>query len=307
MSNNDRIIKNTKIYLTRQDGATLAFGEGEKFEIYEISGLGIGEVEKETAGSALNDGELWLGSKVTHRILDITTRWDTASYRATFMDFFQHNMRFDARILFNGDEFSGSCLLDEAYNAEDHKGRLYVGSDIELSLYFDDPYFYTGTLYDYQIGFPEEGYFNFYTLPEQHEIAVPPMTGYEYIFSLITEAREYAVTNPSSTANGIQAEIIALGKIRNPILRNLTTGLELKLGRPGLPLDLVPGDVLLINTQQRFVAATLNGVDVLQRYLTIGSRMAQVQPGLNYLMFDADEGGNMAECRITFRGKVLAL
>lgn len=280
----DRIIENTKIYLTRQDGATLAFGEGEKFEIYEISGLGIGEVEKETAGSALNDGELWLGSKVTSRVIDITTRWDTASGRAAFMDFFQHNMRFDARIVFNGEDYHGSCLLDESYNAEDHKGRLYVGSDIELSLYFDDPYFYTATLYDYQIGFPVDGYFNFYTLPEQHEIAVPPMTGYEYIFSLLTETQEYAVGNPSSASNGILAEITALGNIRNPILRNLTTDMELKLGRPGLPLNLVPGDVLMINTQQRFVAATLNGVDVLQRYLTIGSRMAQVQPGLNYLM-----------------------
>lgn len=303
----ERVVQNTKLFLTREDGATLALGEGEDFEIYNISGLGLGELSKETSGSALSDGEVWLGSKLLHRVLDITTRWDTALERRAFMDFFQHNMRFDVRVLFNDENYFGSCLLNEAYEAEDHKGRLFAGSYIELSLYFDDPYLYTDTLYTYHIGFPDRPFFNFYTQPEQHYIAVPPGAGYIHIFSLIVAARQVTINNPSSTANGILAEITVRGVVRNPILRNETTGMYIKLGRPTLPLTLEPGDILLINTQQRFVAATLNGVDILQQYLTIGSRMIQLQAGPNLIKVDADLGPEQLSCKVTFRGKVLAL
>ena len=119
--------------------------------------------------------------------------------------------------------------------------------------------------------------------------------------------QEYAIENPSSTENGVEVEITAAGIVRIPILRNITNNQTLKLGRPNLPLVMQPRDVLKINTQARFVSATLNGVDILQRYLTINSDMVQVEPGRNVLKFDADEGGNLASCRIRFRGKILAL
>lgn len=309
----NRIIKNTNIYLTRSDGVTLAFGEGKRFEIYGVKGLGIGEIEKETTGSALSDGELWLGSRITNRVLEITTRWNTAANRRTFTDFFQHNMRFEARVEFNGDNYYGSCVLNSAYELEAHEGRLFSGSEIELELYFDDPYLYTETIYKYQIAAAGLPYFNFYTNPANHVYAVPPGEGYIHIFSLLTEVAEYTITNPSSTSNGITARIKASGNVRNPILRNITTGMQFKLGLSYDPLIMTSGDELVINTQLRFVSAELTRtntsqpVDVLLRYLTQDSRMVQVQPGLNKLMFDADQGANMASCEISFRGKVLAI
>ena len=129
-----RIIQNTKLYLTRRrDGATLNLGEGESFEIYEIKGLGIGEMEKEDSGSALADGALWLGSKVTGRTVDIVTAWNTDTDRSTFTYFFTHRDRYDVRLLYNDENYCGSCVLNDSYEADNHNGRLYSGSDIELS------------------------------------------------------------------------------------------------------------------------------------------------------------------------------
>ena len=115
----DRIVQNTKLYFTRRkDGRALAMGEGENFELYEIKGLGIGEVEMQTTDSALADGVLWLGSKVTGRTIDLTTYWDAAETRSAFADFFVHNDRFDLSLMVLKGEPSASPVPPSLiYNA----------------------------------------------------------------------------------------------------------------------------------------------------------------------------------------------
>jgi|GEM_PF-1424724 len=296
-----RIVTNTIIHLMRADGAKLSFGEGQRFEIYSIKGLGIGEVEKETVGNALMDGELWLGSRVLNRVIEIESEWHTADRRSMFTDFFQHNTKFAVEVVYNGSRYFGSCVLHEAYDAEDHGGSLYSGSEIEISLFFPDPYLYTETVYQYQIG--HDTTFNkfFYNYPEQHSIAFPLRTGFSYFFSVFREAQEYTINNPSSSENGFEASVRASGQVVNPGITNVTTGLSLQFA-----LTMVPDDVLYVNTQLGFVTATLNGVNVL-RYLTMASRMIQLQPGSNTLIFAPDQGSSLASCEISFRGKVVAL
>lgn len=296
-----RVVTNTLVHLTRQDGQTLSLGEGQQFEIYNITGLGIGEVELDTTGNALMDGETWLGSRIINRVVEIESEWHTSGHRSVFTDFFQHNMRYDAEIVFNGTSYYGWCVLREAYDAEKHGGRLYSGSDIDVALYFPDPYFYTDTVYRYQIGYGTANNFLFYTEPEQHVIAFPPGPGLIHYFSLFREAQEYMVTNPSSTPNGIEAMIVATGEVINPGIRNITTGLFIQFR-----VTLVPGDELYINTQRGFIQATRNGQDIM-RYLTLQSRMIQVNAGVNILLFDPDQGSSNAACEITFRGKLAAL
>jgi len=296
-----RIVTNTLIHLTRPDGVKLSFGEGQRFEIYNIRGLGIGEIEKETVGNALMDGELWLGSRVLNRVIEIESYWNAADQRSFFTDFFQHNVKLAVEVEYNGSRYFGSCVLHEAYDAEDHGGSLYSGSEIEVSLFFPDPYLYTETVYQYQIGHDTTFNKYFYTHPSQHSISFPPRTGYAYYFSVFREAQEYSINNPSSSENGFEATIRASGPVVNPGITNITTGLSLKLN-----LTMVPDDVLYLNTQLGFVTATLNGVNVL-RYLTMESRMIQLQPGRNTLLFAPDQGSSLASCEISFRGKVIAL
>ena len=296
-----RIVANTIIHLTRNDGVKLSFGEGQLFEIYKIIGLGIGEVEKETVGNALMDGELWIGSRVLNRVIEIESEWHTVDQRSFFTDFFQHNTKFAVEVIYNDSRYFGSCVLHEAYSAEDHGGSLYNGSEIEIALFFPDPYLYTETIYRYQIGHDTTLNKLFYNYPEQHSIAFPPRTGLAYYFGIFREAQEYTINNPSSSENGFEATITASGQVVNPGVTNITTGLSLQFA-----LTMTPDDVLYINTQLGFVTATLNGINVL-RYLTMASRMIQLRPGRNTLLFSPDQGSSLASCEISFRGKVVAL
>lgn len=302
-----RVISDTKLLFTRRgDGKTLAMGEGEVFEIYDIKGLGIGEVEKETAGNALQDGELWLGSRVLNRVIEVTTAWGDAQLRSQFVDFFQHNVRFDVELLFNGATYYGSCVLDEAYDMEQHKGHLHETSGIDLQLYFDDPHLYTDNVYRYQIGSAAENHTLFYNTPEEQAIAFPPCDGFCHIFSLLMEAQEYRIVNPSSTPNGVEVCIQANGNVENPRIENLTTGQFLQVGRPKVPLKMTAGDVLYINTQMGNIQVLLNNVDVM-RHVSFESRMVQVIGGPNVLLFGAASGADRASCEVSFRGKVLGV
>lgn len=205
-----RIISDTKLFFSRADGNTLAMGEGEEFEIYSIRGLGIGEIDRQTTGNALYDGELWLASRVLNRVLEVQSEWATAYQRARFTDFFQHNMRLDVRVRFNGSDYYGSCVLSERYEHDEEAGGwLYGGDIVTLYLYFDDPHLYTNILYRYAIGYGSQGNTKLYTDPVDYERVIPPGAGYIHVFSTFSEAQEYVINNPSSTPNGIQAVITA--------------------------------------------------------------------------------------------------
>lgn len=297
-----RVIADTKLFFSRPDGQSLAMGEGEEFEIYGIRGLGIGEIDRQTTGNALYDGELWLASRVLNREMEIQSEWGTVRQRLRFTDFFQHNVRFSVRLLFNGSDYYGSCVLSERYEHDDEGGGwLYGGDMITLYLYFDDPHLYTDMLYQYAIGYGSQGAAKMYTDPVDYERVIPPGTGFIHVFSTFSEAQEYVIENPSSTPNGIQAVITAFGNVENPRISNLTTGEHVQINT-----RMTSGDTLRINTQIGFIEAVLNETDVL-RFLSLQSRMVQLAAGKNTLLFSADSGAQSANCEISFRGKVLAL
>ncbi|MCL1888880.1 MAG: phage tail family protein [Desulfovibrionaceae bacterium] len=295
----ERVITDTKFFFTRQDGRTLNMGEGEAFKVYSVKGLGIGELDRKTTGSALQDGELWLGSRIMNRSMEIRTEWLDANQRAAFVDFFQHNTRLNLRLLFNGSNYYASCVLEEPYEMEEHEGNLYDTSGIVLYLYFDDPYFYSDTSYRYAIGARVEPNFRFYTTEtayRHHEDAV----NIRY-FGILGEPQEYRVFNPNSTPNGIEARISTNGMVVNPSIINLTTGRHIQIRT-----TMLPGDEIYINTQSGLVAVTKNGKDA-KRDLSFQSHMIQVVPGENILFFNADSGAQVGICEISFRAKAVAL
>lgn len=293
----NRIITNTLIYLTSDiTGETVSFGEDCDFDIYDIKGLDIGDIEKEVAGNALNDGSIHLGSRISQRTLDIKSEWLTLHQRTKFKDFFNHKAKFDVKIIFNGANYYGTCVLNESYNTEDNNGSLYSGSQIELSLLFPDPYLYTDVKYSHSIGYEEAPMFWFSKFIEDFHTE----TG--GVFGIIQEPNVYIINNPNSTPNGVEITIKATNvDLVNPIITNQTTGKYTKL-----LLTVEPDDILFINTQLGKVECKLNGADVI-KFLAVGSDLIQVINGDNNLIVSADTGGQTAYVKVEFRQRIIAL
>lgn len=293
----NRIITNTLVYLTSDiTGQTVSFGENCDFEIYDIKGLDIGDVEKEVAGNALNDGSIHLGSRISQRTLEIKSEWLTLQQRNKFKDFFNHKAKFDVKIIFNGSNYYGTCVLNESYNTEDNGGSLYSGSQIEISLLFPDPYLYTDIKYSHSIGYEEVPKFWFSKFIDTFYTAT------DGVFGTIQEPNVYIINNPNSTPNGVEITIQATNvNLINPIITNQTTGKYTKL-----LLTVEPNDTLFINTQLGKVECTLNGADVI-KYLAVGSDLIQVINGDNNLIVSGDTGGQTAYAKIEFRQRIIAL
>ena len=290
----ERKISNTNFILKRADGHTLSFGENSIFGIENINGLGIGNLKKDVAERAGEDGSVFLGMRVIDRVLEITARWDTAHKRAAFVNFFTPRKGMDFELTFNGSKFYGYCFLDDKYDAEKHGGNLYQDSQIDFALWFPDPYLYTETQYSYEIGYSLTPMFMYPIGP--HEINPG-----QYIFSVINEAQVFTINNQNPTENGIQVIITASGQVVNPKIVNITTGEYTEF-----ELTLEEGDVLYFNTESGFVSANLNGEDVLFN-LTIGSEMISLISGENKIQFIPAAGANKSSVRVSFRGRVAAV
>lgn len=293
-----RIISNTNIYLTSSlTNTTLSFGEGGLFPINEIKGLDIGEIEKETAANALNDGSIFLGSRVTERVLTIKSEWGTAAERKTFKDFFNHRAKFATTIVFDGRNYYGSCVLSKPYETENNDGNLYSGAEIELELYFPDPYLFTDNVYDYSIGYWECTKFWFSKTITKYLDYNPQGT-----FAVIQEPAIYTINNPNSSENGIEVRMLsAYSPIVKPKIFNLTTGKYMEFD-----ITVPTGSLLYINTQMGYIEAKMDNIDIL-RYLTMGSDLIQVSSGTNQLLVSANAGAGVAECNVTFRERIIAL
>lgn len=293
MPRQDRVIIDTNFTLKRADGMTLSFGENGLFPIVSHNGLGIGNIKKDVSERAGEDGSVFLGMRIIDRLYEITIRWDNASQRAAFVNFFTPRKSMDFELEFNGAKYFGQCFLDDKYSF-DYDGNLYRGSEINFALWFPDPYLYTETQYKYQIGYELVPLFKYPIGPEEVEEG-------KYVFSYIKEAQSYTIINNNPTENGIEVIIRALGPILNPKIENITTGVSTKF-----ELQMQSDDVLYLNTQSAFVEAKLNGADVLYR-LAIGAEMIQVISGKNIILFSADAGANNSSVEVSFRGRIPAL
>ena len=290
----ERKITNTNFTLKRADGQTLSFGENSVFKIENINGLGIGNLKKDVAERAGEDGSVFLGMRVIDRVLEFTTRWKNASERASLVNFFIPRKGMDFELEFNGAKYFGYCFLDDKYDMEKHGGNLYQDSQADIALWFPNPFLYTETQYSYEIGYNLEPRFMYPIGPEE-------LTNGSFIFSIITEPQLFTINNQNPTENGVQVIITASGQVVNPKIINQTTGEYTEF-----ELTMEEGDVLFFNTESGFVSANLNGEDTLFN-LSIGSEMISLISGENKLLFSPAAGANESSVRVSFRGRVVAV
>lgn len=122
-----------------------------------------------------------------------------------------------------------------------------------------------------------------------------PLDMKQYIFSVKLPIRPVVVNNQGGDNIGFTLTIMPKAPLINPILRNETTGLEMKIF-----IRAEVGDTLIIDTRDKTVS--LNGV-YYENVKRIQDNWLKLELGNNTLKFDADTGGGSADAYIVFRNK----
>lgn len=122
-----------------------------------------------------------------------------------------------------------------------------------------------------------------------------PLDMKQYIFSVKLPIRPVVVNNQGGDNIGFTLTIMPKASLINPILRNETTGLEMKIF-----IRAEVGDTLIIDTRDKTVS--LNGV-YYENVKRIQDNWLKLELGNNTLKFDADTGGGSADAYIVFRNK----
>ena len=117
----------------------------------------------------------------------------------------------------------------------------------------------------------------------------------QYIFSVKLPIQPVVVNNQGGDNIGFTLTIMPKASLINPILRNETTGLEMKIF-----IRAEVGDTLIIDTRDKTVS--LNGV-YYENVKRIQDNWLKLELGNNTLKFDADTGGSSADAYIVFRNK----
>lgn len=122
-----------------------------------------------------------------------------------------------------------------------------------------------------------------------------PLDMKQYIFSVKLPIQPVVVNNQGGDNIGFTLTITPQAPLINPILRNETTGLEMKIF-----IRAEVGDTLIIDTIDKTVS--LNGV-YYENVKRIQDNWLKLELGNNILKFDADTGGGSADAYIVFRNK----
>lgn len=122
-----------------------------------------------------------------------------------------------------------------------------------------------------------------------------PLDMKQYIFSVKLPIQPVVVNNQGGDNIGFTLTITPQASLINPILRNETTGLEMKIF-----IRAEVGDTLIIDTRDKTVS--LNGV-YYENVKRIQDNWLKLELGNNTLKFDADTGGGSADAYIVFRNK----
>ncbi len=96
--------------------------------------------------------------------------------------------------------------------------------------------------------------------------------------------QEATIINNGDKDTGLIISFMAKGEVSNPKIENLTTGKFLRI-----VVDLMPGDILTINTNKGTKRIELNGKNISQK-MDRSSSFIDMQVGENILKYSADKG-----------------
>ena len=294
------------------NGKTLKMGPGQDIDITAVSGLESSEVEISTSDNALVDGASVDGKKIKPRPIHIE-----ASFRSN-----KNNPENRAKVIkFFNPKYTGKALITNMgvsrnieYELEGWTFAANRNMDSRLKLLVDlicpDPYMLNVDNFGKNMAnitplfaFPwrmlsqrmATGKLD-YNAKTRGLLLGGSASGYR------TLHKEVVLANDGDVPTGVQIQFVAArGPVSNPKITNTGTGQFMRVSA-----EMAPGDVLLIDTNDRHQVITLNGINYYQ-HIDRRSEPFKLAVGDNYLEYDADANYTNLDVNLFYAPKYLGV
>lgn len=211
-----------------------------------------------------------------------------------FINFFEatkynNRYRYSLATFFNGNKYNSTITTDDqAYEitkVEDLYGtETQPTSTIKLELIMDDPFFYSDFSYNEEIGVGTKALFKF-----------PYKPNGKLIFSKTQSLQPHIIDNEGNEDNGVIIIITSSENLKNPKIKNDTTGLSM-----GFNLSASLNDIIVIDTIKKKVE--VNGTEVFN-VKNLFDKWLRLEKGKNQISFSATSGAERCKVRIKFYKK----
>lgn len=303
-------VNTLKIELTC-NGRRLAMGPGEDMDITKVSGLESSNNEISTSDNALVDGESLDGKKIGKRPIHIEAKFrsnrNNPENRQAVIKFF--NPKYTGKALITNMGISRNIEYElEGWTFAEQR-NLDTRLGIIADLICMDPYMLNVDNFGKNMAhYTAQFHFPWHSLKKRVEnkkqypeearglMLGGMITGYR------TLRKEVVLANDGDISTGIQIQFIAKrGSVKNPKITNVRTGQFMRVC-----CDMMPGDMLLIDTDPRHQVIELNGLNYYH-HIDRKSEPFELEVGDNYLEYDADENYTNLDVNLYYRPKYLGV
>ncbi len=256
------------------NGKILEIGKDKLYKLINIEGISSSEYSVDIVNNAQFDGGTVKSKRVESRLITITAEYpsteDTETRRQNLIRFFNPYL--------TGKLYVNYCGVKRVINYEvagfkDSRENLYDPLKFIINLICPNPFL------------KDEREFSKNMAGKINSITVPftiPANG--MIMSAKVLRQEATIINNGDKDTGLIISFMAKGEVSNPKIQNLTTGKFLRI-----VVDLMPGDILTINTNKGNKRIELNGKNISQK-MDRSSSFIDMQVGENILKYSADKG-----------------
>ncbi|WP_346920104.1 phage distal tail protein [Clostridium sp. UBA7339] len=256
------------------NGKILEIGKDKLYKLINIEGISSSEYSVDIVNNAQFDGGTVKSKRVESRLITITAEYpsteDTETRRQNLIRFFNPYLTGKLYVNYSGVK---RVINYEVAGFKDSRENLYDPLKFIINLICPNPFF------------KDEREFSKNMAGKINSITVPftiPASG--MIMSAKVLRQEATIINNGDKETGLIISFIAKGEVRNPKIENLTTGKFLRI-----VVDLMPGDILTINTNKGNKMIELNGKNISQK-MDRSSSFIDMQVGENILKYSADKG-----------------
>lgn len=256
------------------NGKILEIGKDKLCKLINIEGISSSEYSVDIVNNAQFDGGSVKSKRVESRLITITAEYpsteDTETRRQNLIRFLNPYLTGKLYVNYSGVK---RVINYEVAGFKDSRENLYDPLKFIINLICPNPFF------------KDEREFSKNMAGKINSITVPfniPARG--MIMSAKVLRQEATIINNGDKDTGLIISFIAKGEVSNPKIENLTTGKFLRI-----VVDLMPGDILTINTNKGTKRIELNGKNISQK-MDRSSSFIDMQVGENVLKYSADKG-----------------
>ena len=256
------------------NGKILEIGKDKLYKLINIEGISSSEYSVDIVNNAQFDGGTVKSKRVESRLITITAEYpsteDTETRRQNLIRFFNPYLTGKLYVNYSGVK---RVINYEVAGFKDSRENLYDPLKFIINLICPNPFF------------KDEREFSKNMAGKINSITVPftiPASG--MIMSAKVLRQEATIINNGDKDTGLIISFMAKGEVSNPKIENLTTGKFLRI-----VVDLMPGDILTINTNKGNKRIELNGKNISQK-MDRSSSFIDMQVGENILKYSADKG-----------------